>query len=399
MDDVRVRGMDLVMIAPFTTIGAQRAVNLAKHYKNRRVYLMMPSMDRHSKFKIETFTSIGKIRIIRPFQGTQFKSEISLVPYIFTSFYALRKFKDAIFHVSKPNPLTCSSVLMKIWAQFLRKKKIPLVLDIDDRDSAVMQEEGHHPVKIWLIKYFEKKFPQYADKIVTASSYIYHLMKKVNKNTVRIPNGIDVKSATRDATKCQYLKEQYNLNEKVVTYMGNLNQKYLIADFLKALKYITYKKVSFLIIGDGLYRKYFEKLAKKSHRYVNFIGGHPHDLVFDFLTISDIGIAYFPDHVVIKSASNLKVFAYLATKTLPIVSDVGDLPSYVAYGRVGCVVRRSSPKKLARTIDYMLENDKLRKKMCEMGYSYVKSNYDWKVLAEKYEQVYTELETNFVSAS
>ena len=51
-------------------------------------------------------------------------------------------------------------------------------------------------------------------------------------------------------------------------------------------------------------------------------------------------------------------------------------------------MRARNAKEIAQKVNYLLENDELRKKMGERAHEIVAEKYTWKKLAERFERIY-----------
>jgi glycosyltransferase involved in cell wall biosynthesis len=91
----------------------------------------------------------------------------------------------------------------------------------------------------------------------------------------------------------------------------------------------------------------------------------------------DIGICYQPDGRTNRAASNMKVFQYMAMRSVPIVSNVGDLHNYVRDGKAGVVVAPEDPSQLAKAITSLLRDTERRTKLTNEAYKLATTTYSW----------------------
>lgn len=389
--------MKIKMFSPFTLNSASthRITSLGAEMVKRghEVIIVLPSWDRYSNFIQEITSEYEGVKLIRPPQLRIKLLGLSRFSYIFSSILKSFQNDSDVVHILKPNPLTISGVLSKYM------HKIPLVLDVDDLDHAVMEEIGYPKITVKFVALLERMMPKCSDHIIVSSSflkaYLPLLTKRPTDNFTWIPNGVKV-SQFKIEEDCFYLKEKYRLKENVVVYVGSVDKKYQLQPLIEAMVKVVKenKDISSLIIGDGIYKSYFEKMVEelKLTKNIVFTGRVPYRDIPKYLKISNIGIAYFPDTISIKSASNVKVFEYMAAGVVPIVSDVGDLPKYVDMGRAGEVIEQGNTEKLSNVILSLIEDTERCETMAKHAQEFVEGNFDWSVLARKLEHVYMSLE-------
>ena len=361
--------------------------------KRHEVTVISPSFDRHSGFKFESFMEKNGLRRLRPFQLCTKSIMANMVPYLVDSIHkaaSLNKFD--IIHILRPNPINFAGILAK------RLHQIPIVLDFNDLDSLVMKEEGHSLWAQSIMRAFERYFPKEAEHIIVCSSALRDYLVQLGvdeKKITWVPNGVNTSRFYPEKTSIN-LKRKMGLKKYVVTYLGNLNQPDLVEPLINAMKIIDQKRedVSCLIVGNGTHRT---RLMTLSEEYgltgsVTFTGRV--SSVAKYLWITDVSIAYLPDKAFAKYASNVKLFEYMAAATAPIVSDIGDLPYYVDYGKAGVVVKANNTNKLAKAILDLLGNDEKRQEISTKAQQYAATRYDWNLLSQKVEKVYQKVVSN-----
>jgi glycosyltransferase involved in cell wall biosynthesis len=75
----------------------------------------------------------------------------------------------------------------------------------------------------------------------------------------------------------------------------------------------------------------------------------------------------------------------MALASVPVVSEVGDLPIYVLGGRqpAGAIVPPSNTQALANTLVYLLAHPKVRTEMAHAARQRAENTYAWTTLSEK----------------
>ena len=377
------------MFSPFTISApsSYRLTSFAKQFvqMHHNVSIVLPSCDRHSNFLLEENTNIGEIRLIRPRIFNFTEMHMNMIQYSLASVLKSFSLNYDVIHVLKPNILNLSGYLTKLL------HGTPLIQDIDDIDHLAMLAENHPQWRVSITKHFEEFLPKFANKLVTSSSMLekkYCYLDYGKDNITWIPNGVDTSEFNFKPDPS--LKEQLHLRDKVIVYVGSLNNASQVDLLLKAMKPVSKEKrdTSCLIIGDGTAKKQLQLLTRRLNLEdcVIFLGRIPHIEVTKLLSISDIGFACFRRTDALAGASNLKVFEYMASGLSIIVSPVGDLPYYVDFGKAGMIVEPTL-KDITNSLLELLDNDEKRKTLKIEALRNIKK-FDWRVLAERLATVY-----------
>jgi glycosyltransferase involved in cell wall biosynthesis len=74
-----------------------------------------------------------------------------------------------------------------------------------------------------------------------------------------------------------------------------------------------------------------------------------------------------------------------------IATNVGGIPELVTDGKNGILVPPEDPEILATTINNLLADKELSKKLADAGYDFVIKNLTWEILLPKYIKFYEDL--------
>lgn len=382
--------MKICMFSPFSfsmESSTHRLVSFAEELVKRgnTVSIVLPSFDRHTNFKKQKFDSFNGINFIQPYQPKIHSIELSTAPYVLSSFLKQLSLHFDVFHVLKPLPITSAPYFLK------PLKGTPILQDMDDLDHNVILVEQNSVLKANLVELCEKIFPTFSNHITTCSSSlreIYIHMGFNGKKITWLPNG--VKTSDFNINPAYFLKEDIGLRDKVVVFLGSLNNRVQVYPLIKAIKLIINKRndTSCMIIGDGIEKPFFVKLVKDLHLtdYVRFTGKIPYHLVAKYLSICDIGFACFTPPL-LNTGGALKVFMYMAAGLPVVVNPVGDLPFYIDYGNAGSLSQLDSIS-LANAFLDLLDKDNIRKQKGNHAKEYVRKNFDWAVLSSRLIQIY-----------
>jgi glycosyltransferase involved in cell wall biosynthesis len=384
--------MNICMFSPFS-VGAPSTYRLLSFArvlteKSHNVTIVLPSFDRYSGFKVELKNSLGNVLLSKPLQLKTRKLITDMIPYAFSTTLKTLFYNCDVVHVLKTTPISCFGYVAKL------SSRVPVVQDIDDLDHLIMIAEGHPRGRTWIVAQCEKILPRLANHVIVSSSSLERLYFKLGlgKNKItQISNGVCVKEFEVDADLS--IKQRYNLRDRVVTYVGSLNNEAQLSPLILGMGEVVKEKkdTSCLIIGDGTARESLQQLVHRLglEEFVVFTGKVAHDEIPKFLSISDIGFACFPELDYLRFVSNIKVFEYMASGVPVVVSPIGDLPFYVDYGRAG-VVTKPDADELSKVLVDLLSDDKKRRRLSGHAKKYVE-NFDWTVLTERLLRVYERL--------
>jgi len=160
----------------------------------------------------------------------------------------------------------------------------------------------------------ENELIKQADKVIYTSSKLENIIKKLNINSVYVPNGVDNSKFHGDFEKPEIFN---NIHKPIAVYIGAVENWF---DF-ELLDYVSseLKNIHFLIIGFVKYKpSFFDNIANKDN--VTFYGKIENHLVPNYLKYSNIGIIPFRlDMPLVHAISPLKLYEYMASG-LPVVS-------------------------------------------------------------------------------
>ena len=106
-----------------------------------------------------------------------------------------------------------------------------------------------------------------------------------------------------------------------------------------------------------------------------------HEKAVKYFEYGDIGYAYKPNTDSVKAASLMKVSQYMAMGVVPLVSDVGDLGTYVKDGEAGYICKPDDSRALANMLIRAIGDDNERLLKAEAASIRALEAYDWKKLA------------------
>jgi glycosyltransferase involved in cell wall biosynthesis len=368
--------MKIIFLVPGSIRGnfIYRALAIARalHKQGHEIVIIAPSADKYNDFRPEKITDIDGIKIVQPFQFATKRPEINFLPYLFSATKSALKEKADLIYIYKPTPINIVGFIINFF------RKTPILVDMDDLGSEVMRIEGHPRYQRKLVAWSENFAVKYADNLVVASTYLFEKYRKEfpKKQLHIMPNAVE----------SDWFAPLIPSEEKQrIVFMGSLNRRSILEPLLDILPELvtTYPNSKALIIGGGNYLEYFKQKAESSgvSRYVTFTGWLSLEEARSHLHAGDIGYSYMPDELTIKAANNMKVSQYMARGVVPLVSNVGDLPAMVDFGRAGYICEHDNTPALKAMLISLLLEDKERLQKARHARTFVSEKFSWDCLA------------------
>lgn len=211
-----------------------------------------------------------------------------------------------------------------------------------------------------------------------------------------VPNGVD-SSRFRPLSQNSELKEQLGLRGKtVIGYVGSILDYEGLDLLIRACAQLAEHRSDFhlLLVGDGAERATFQELAASLgilNRVVTFTGRVDHMLIENYYSIIDI--APFPrlPLEVCELVSPLKPFEAMAMGKAVLCSDVAAMAEFIDPGVNGLLFRKGDLDSLVDVLGNLLDDENLRIELGENARQFVETERDWKKLALKVVEIYTDL--------
>ncbi len=247
-----------------------------------------------------------------------------------------------------------------------------------------------------LNKKMETEAAKNADVVITITEALKTeiIQRGVEERKIHvIPNGVDTNRfipLKRDET----LADELNIKDKIVIgYIGSIVQYEGLEYLVEAVKILVNKNIRnlvVLIVGDGAVLEEIQELVKSYNlsEYFNFTGRVPHEEVEKYYSIVDI--APFPRKglPVTEMVSPLKPFEAMAMEKAVISSDVEALKEIVNDGYNGLTFKKDDIVDFSNNLEKLIRDKNLRIKLGKQARNWVIENRDWKILAQKVNDIY-----------
>ena len=205
-----------------------------------------------------------------------------------------------------------------------------------------------------------------------------------------IPNGVNVNDFNLSKEEVERVKEKYGLDGVTVMFAGTVTPRKGVEYLVRAAEILKGEEALFLIVGNtNLDREYAEKVmeyAKESGAKAKFTGFVPYDDLKALYSACDIFV--LPsfgegDPIALKEA--------LASGKPLTGTNVGGIRSQIKNGWNGFLVETANEKQLAEKIKYLVDTEEERIIMGKNSRKLAEEKFDWRMIAEKYLEVYEEV--------
>jgi D-inositol-3-phosphate glycosyltransferase len=210
-----------------------------------------------------------------------------------------------------------------------------------------------------------------------------------------IPCGVDLQNfqVVPQAVARQQL--DLALDQKIVLYVGRFDPRKGIDTVLQALEHPslrTQPKFQVLLVGGGnsqldqQEQKRLEQLVqdKGLSTSVTFVGAVEHAHLAQYYAAADVCVV--PSHY---EPFGLVAVEAMACSTPVVASNVGGLRYSVVSGETGLLVPPQDATAFATAIARILDNPAERDRMGQNGRARVESTFDWHIVAEHLDHLYT----------
>ena len=256
-----------------------------------------------------------------------------------------------------------------------------------------------HSVPMWGNPIIGSEIDKKADEVITVSNFIkQHLIKTglISSKIKLIYLGIDTKKF-KERNLDSSIKASLGIKraERVVMCVARLYVTKGIDYLIKAIPIVLEKgnNIKVVLVGDGLHRAEYEKLAKNLgvKNKVLFLGAK--DKVEELLSIADIFC--LPS---IRDNFPFSILEAMAEGKPVIATNVGGIPELVIDKITGLLVPPKNERELALAISWLLEDGNLAKRLGSNAKNRVKEKFMFGRMFNEthsaYEKVLERKETN-----
>ncbi len=220
---------------------------------------------------------------------------------------------------------------------------------------------------------------------------------KIKKSKVII-YGVDPREFKPQKTNIEKLRKTLNIPDQnlVVIGVGRLVEKKGFRYFIQAIPAVVakYKRVSFVLVGDGAERPLLHNLARKLkvENYIKFTGMIDYKTLVDYNNMADIFIlpSTHDREGNLDDQSVAVVEAMACGK--PIITS--DLPGYrvlIEDKQNGFLVKEQDSQEISKNLIKLIKDQKLRLKMGKKSRELVLEKFSWNAIGKEYTRFFNEI--------
>lgn len=353
------------------------------------------------EYKIEEFTSGFRFVWLRTRPGYKcngIKRILNMLSYVKNVLRVTKKLRA-------PDVIIGSSVHPFAWVSAImlsKRYKAKFVAEVRDLWPQTLIEVGsvskNHPI-VKIFKFIEKWAYRRASCIITLLPYAYEYIKRYcipESKVVYISNGTDITGfmdlAERSADYVDPNLKKILYEYFCCVYIGShviSEGLYTIIDAAGIIQAKGYKKIKFVLIGDGTEKPaLMARCKKKGIDNIIFWDRVPKHQVPAILALGKINMASLKDIPIYRYGISLnKLFDYLCSSR-PTVFAGRVYNDIIKEADAGFSVEPEDPEAFAEAvIDLYNLNEEVRNQLGNNGLHYAQINYDIKILTDKMEKV------------
>ena len=216
-----------------------------------------------------------------------------------------------------------------------------------------------------------------------------NMLTDIDHSVVEIPNGVDI-DKFHPEIDCNDIRDQYNLWDKdVLLFVRPLDNPHChsgLEYLLKSLAKIENKNTVLLVVGGGNLKNYYINLSKKLGvaNKVIFVGCVPNEDMPKYYAVSDM--------VLLPSIETedcpLVLLEAMASAKPVITSNLPGVRMLVNNNIDSLLVEPKNADDLTSKIQYLLDNEEVRRKFGRSGREKMEERYSWGRITEETEKIY-----------
>ena len=172
----------------------------------------------------------------------------------------------------------------------------------------------------------------------------------------------------------------------VCSYVGTVGMAHALEVVLDAAERLRDREdIAFLIVGDGARREALEEERdRRGLTNVVFAGRQPHELIPDYLTITDAALIHLRRTELFRTVVPSKMFEAMAMGRPIILGVEGDAAAILTRARAGIPVPPEDAEALANAVTHLRDHPATARELGANGQAQVKVAFDRRELADRY---------------
>ncbi|MFH0820054.1 MAG: glycosyltransferase [bacterium] len=374
---------------------------LSRLADNFEIYILAPYSPRAKKFEEWSGLSVYRFKYFWPFSWQQLchgpgivanlkrnKFLVLLVPFLMfflfiNLIYLVKKEKIEIVNAHWILPTGLVTLLARV---FFRR---PLIVTSHGPDILVLKGR----VFDWLRKITLKK--------AEAVTFISKTFAKQATNSYNIDlskvavisMGVDTElfcpsiEFKKQGEKQLIQKFGFLPTQPILFFVGSLAKHKGIDYLIQAMKKIVLKfpSTNLLIAGEGHLRTDLEKLARNLglERKVFFLGGINNKDLPPFYNL--VNVFVLPSLV---EGLPVAIMEAMSCGCPVIATPVGGVADLIENGVTGLLIKTKSEEAITQAVIKLLSDNTLRESIIQNARKKIEENYDWNIIASKFEKLY-----------
>jgi glycosyltransferase involved in cell wall biosynthesis len=239
-----------------------------------------------------------------------------------------------------------------------------------------------------------------ADCIICVSDQLKkHLISNWDVPSERIitfPNAVDTErfrpyTETRIETRASLDLD----NNPLIIFVGNFYEWHDVTTLLDSFAQVlvTYPEARLILVGDGEQRAKMEQHVDVLgiRQAVQFTGFVSHTEIPHLMSTADIAVAPYPrlDHEL--WLSPLKLYEYMASGTVVVASEGGQIMDVIENGRNGLLVPPEDPLALADALKKLIDDPVLRSQLGKQAREDAVQKHSWQQYLTRLERLFAAL--------
>ena len=282
-----------------------------------------------------------------------------------------------------------------IAALIARKKKIPLVISDQggltthpEITSGKLINKFFYKLQLPFIKFIINQ----ATQIIVANEYekkIFLDFTNIDKISI-VKNGINLEDFQKPRMD---FKNEYNISEEFILFVGRFHLVKGVDILIKSIneikKFLKLKNIKCVIMGaDFGYQNMMFELIKKFNLENQIIIIPKPSREYIISAYEQSKILVLPSRWELSPLTPLEGFVF---KKPVISSNCHGIPYTIRNGKNCILTKINDYKQIAESIEYLLNNEKIRSKMGEEGFNQVITECNSKEMTKRIEEIYQKL--------
>jgi glycosyltransferase involved in cell wall biosynthesis len=273
--------------------------------------------------------------------------------------------------------------------------KVPVIINVLGGDVAIKNS-----VLRYLVKYSLKR----ANHVVALTPALQNEINRLNIGQIDVtimPLGV-YSDMFSPGFRDEKIRQKYvSNNDPLLLFVGRLVEKkgvsYLIKAFPEVLK--KFDKSKLLIIGNGLLANDLRRIVEELNvtDSVYFEGDIDNKKLPQYYASADIfiGPSVIPESGDLEGQGVVFLEA-MASGCCTIGTNIGGIPMSVVNEKSGLLVDQKNSQQISQAVIRILEDSTLRNRLKQDGRNYVVNNFDWQVIARRYQDLFEKFIEQYV---